>query len=57
MCMTYSDAISDALIVQNSKLDENGAENLNTLTSIAYAFGGILGCSLAATIELFSAKR
>ena len=57
LCMTYCDAISDALIVQNSKISESAANNLNSLTMFASAFGGILGCSFAALIELVQTKR
>ena len=53
ICMTWCDAISDALIAQASRVDLlNGATNLNTVTMLAFAFGGIIACSAAGTIEL-----
>lgn len=51
--MTMCDALTDALIVQSSRIDEHGAENLNSLTQIAYSLGGIFGCSLAGSITLW----
>jgi MFS family permease len=54
LCMTFCDAITDALVVQNSRLDpENGSEDLNSVTVMASAFGGIIGCGAAGFIELF----
>ena len=54
ICMTMCDALTDALVVQSSRLDKsNGAENLNSLTLISYSLGGILGCSLAGWITLW----
>ena len=55
--MTWSDAISDALIAQASRVDlKNGATNLNSMTQIAYAFGGGLACTIAGFIELGDGK-
>lgn len=55
--MTWSDAISDALIAQASRVDlKNGATNLNTMTQIAYAFGGAIACTIAGFIELGDGK-
>lgn len=53
ICMTMCDALTDALVVQSSRIDLNGAQNLNSLTLIAYSLGGILGCSLAGSITLW----
>lgn len=55
--MTWCDAISDALIAQASRNDlKNGANNLNTITTYAFALGGITACSAAGTIELDDGK-
>jgi hypothetical protein len=55
--MTWCDAISDALIAQASRVDLiNGATNLNTVTMLAFAMGGIIACSAAGTIELDDGK-
>jgi MFS family permease len=57
ICMTWSDAISDALIAQASRVDlKNGATNLNGLTNISYALGGAIACAIAGTIELSDGK-
>lgn len=51
--MTWCDAISDALIAQASRVDlKNGATNLNTITSLTYAAGGLIACIIAGSIEL-----
>ena len=53
VCMTYCDAITDALVVQASRMDsEAGSENLNSLTQLAFALGGLLGCGFAGVIEI-----
>ena len=53
--MTVCDAISDALIVQASRLDpEHGADDLNSLTQGAAAAGGLIGCGVAGILELYS---
>ena len=51
--MTMCDALTDALVVQASRINSHGAENLNSLTLIAYSLGGILGFSLAGSITLW----
>lgn len=52
VCMTICDAISDALVVQSSRLDPiKGADNLNSMTMFSFSFGGIVGCGVAAFIE------
>ena len=57
VCMTWCDAISDALIAQASRIDFNkGAANLNSLTMLAFAFGGIIACVSAGCIELDDGK-
>jgi MFS family permease len=57
ICMTWCDAISDALIAQASRNDlKNGANNLNTITTYSFALGGIIACSSAGTIELDDGK-
>ena len=51
--MTFCDAITDALVVQNSRIEPvNGSENLNSVTVMAYAMGGIIGCGSAFIIEI-----
>ena len=53
ICMTWNDAVSDALIAQASRFDLNGgAENLNTFVNYAFAAGGILACLIAGIFEL-----
>ena len=53
ICMTWCDAVSDALIAQASRSDlQSGAANLNTITMVAFAFGGIIACTSAGFIEL-----
>lgn len=53
IAMTWCDALSDALIAQASRFDlKNGAANLNVVTSIAYAFGGITACVCGGFIEI-----
>lgn len=57
ICMTWSDAISDALMAQASRVDlKNGATNLNTIAQMAYACGGAIACSVAGFIELGDEK-
>lgn len=51
--MTWNDAITDALIAQASRVDLlNGASNLNSLATIAFALGGIIACLSAGFIGL-----
>ena len=51
--MTWCDALSDALICQESRKDlKHGASNLNTITNLAFAFGGLIACGCAGFIEL-----
>lgn len=53
--MTVCDAISDALIVQASRLDpEHGADDLNSVTQGAAAAGGLIGCGVAGLLEFYS---
>lgn len=53
ICMTWCDAVSDALIAQASRLDlKRGAVNLNSICVIAFAFGGIVACVCAGFIEM-----
>lgn len=53
--MTVCDAISDALIVQASRLDpEHGADDLNSVTQMSAAAGGLIGCGVAGFLELRS---
>ena len=53
LCMTWNDAITDALMAQAARLDlKHGASHLNTLATYMYAFGGIIGCMSAGFIEL-----
>ena len=53
ICMTWCDSISDALIAQASRSDlQSGAANLNTITMIAFALGGIIACTSAGFIEM-----
>ena len=53
--MTICDAIADALMVQASRLDpEHGAEDLNSMSQMGYAIGGIIGCSIAGFLEYSS---
>lgn len=53
ICMTWCDAVSDALIAQGSRLDlKRGAINLNTICTIAFALGGIVACVSAGFIEM-----
>ena len=55
--MTWCDAISDALIAQASRIDfSKGAANLNSLTMLAFALGGIVACVSAGCIELDDGK-
>ena len=35
---------------------KNGATNLNTITQISYAFGGIIACTIAGFLELGDGK-
>jgi len=57
VCMTWCDAITDALIAQASRSDlKNGAANLNTITYLALAGGGITACISAGSIELSDGK-
>jgi hypothetical protein len=50
--MTWNDAITDALTAQAARTDlANGASNLNTVSIIGLAFGGILACVSAGFIE------
>ena len=58
ICMTWCDALSDALICQESRKDlKHGASNLNTVTSLAFAFGGLIACSVAGFIELYYTEK
>ena len=53
--MTICDAIGDALMVQASRLDpEHGADDLNSVTQMGLATGGIIGCSIAGFLEYSS---
>lgn len=53
ICMTWSDAISNALIAQASRFDlKKGSANLNSITIIAYGLGGLIACVSAGLIEL-----
>ena len=53
VCMTWCDAITDALVAQACRNDlKNGSSNLNSITSLAAAIGGIFGCLSAGFIEL-----
>lgn len=53
ICMTWCDALSDALIAQASRFDlKNGAANLNVITIIAFGLGGIIACISAGLIEI-----
>lgn len=53
VCMTWCDAITDALIAQASRSDLNhGAANLNTIAVLSFALGGIIACISAGFIEL-----
>jgi len=53
LCMTWCDAITDALIAQASRDDlKKGAADLNTVAALAYAVGGIIACICAGSIEL-----
>ena len=57
ICMTWCDAITDALIAQASRNDlKKGAANLNTIASLAYAIGGIIACCAAGSIELSASE-
>jgi len=57
VCMTWNDAITDALIAQASRSDlKKGAANLQTVASMAYAIGGIIACCSAGSIELSSSE-
>lgn len=56
--MTWNDAITDALIAQASRIDlQNGASNLNSLATIAFALGGIIACLSAGFIGLEDGKN
>lgn len=56
--MTTCDAITDALVVQASRVDsDNAAANLNTLTQLAAAFGGISSCFLGFLIEFLETSH
>lgn len=51
--MTWCDAVSDALAAQASRLDlVNGAANLNTVTQVSFATGGIIACVTAGCVEM-----
>ena len=53
ICMTWCDAISDALIAQASRIDlDYGAANLNTLTQFSFAAGGVIACISAGVVEM-----
>ena len=53
ICMTWCDAITDALIAQASRVDlKNGASNLNTIAVLSFALGGMIACLSAGFIEL-----
>jgi Ni/Fe-hydrogenase subunit HybB-like protein len=50
--MTWNDAITDALTAQAARNDlANGAANLNTVSIIGMACGGIVACTSAGFIE------
>ena len=55
--MTWNDALTDALIAQASRSDlKSGAANLNVITTLAMAVGGIIACLIAGSIELSDNK-
>ncbi len=57
ICMTWCDALSDALISQESRKDlKYGASNLNTIANLAFSFGGLIACGLASFFEIYTLK-
>jgi hypothetical protein len=56
--MTWNDSITDALVAQASRSDlKNGAANLNTITTLSMALGGIIACMSAGFIDISDGKE